>query len=159
MMAVDSAQANSISVRIGSKLSEAFERAEESIRERAYQIFLGRGPEDGDSITDWLAARMEVLAPIDLLVKEQKRNVVVESNLKGFSPQEIEVEVGRDALKVYGLHYESAGGTKPGSAQSTSSAAHFYQSVPLPCDVDIDNSQATLLKNGKLKITLPKKNG
>jgi HSP20 family molecular chaperone IbpA len=29
--------------------------------------------------------------------------------------------------------------------------------IPLPCEVDIDGSQATLLKNGKLRIKLPKK--
>lgn len=159
MAPVNSPQAKPTPVRIGSKLSAAFERMEERIRERAYQIFQGRAPGEGDSITDWLDAQMQVLAPIDLVVKEQKKNVVVEGNLKGFSPKEIEVEVGADDLKVFGLHTESTTGKKRGVTQSSSKTAHFYQDVPLPCEVDIDGSQAILLKNGKLKITLPKKAG
>ena len=156
MMAVDSSQESSNPVRIGSKLSATFERMEEKIRERAYQIFQRRAPEKGDSLTDWLDAQMQVLAPIDLVVKNQKKNVVVEGDLKGFSPKEIEVEVGANDLKVFGLHTESTTGKKRGATQSSSSSVHFYQAVALPCEVSMDGSEAKLLKNGKLKITLPK---
>ena len=159
MASVDSPQENSASVRIGSKLSAAFERMEERIRERAYQIFQERAPGEGDSMTDWLDAQMQVLAPIDLVVNEQKNNVVIEGNLKGFSPKEIEVEVGTEDLKVFGLHAESTTGKKRGATQSSSKTVHFYQAITLPCEVDIDGSQATLLKNGKLRIKLPKKAG
>lgn len=159
MASVDSPQENPTSVRIGSKLSAAFERMEERIRERAYQIFQARAPGEGDSMTDWLDAQMQVLAPIDLVVTEQKKNVLVEGNLKGFSPKEIEVEVGTEDLKVFGLHTESTTGKKRGATQSSSKTVHFYQDIPLPCEVDIDGSQATLLKNGKLRIKLPKKAG
>ena len=108
-------------------------------------------------MTDWLDAQMQVLAPIDLVVSEQKKNVVVEGNLKGFSPKEIEVEIGAEDLKVFGLHTESTTRKKRGATQSSSKTVHFYQAIPLPCEVDIDGSQATLLKNGKLRIKLPKK--
>lgn len=156
MGSANSPQENSTPIRIGRKLSTAFERVEEKIRERAYQIFKRRAPNEGDSLTDWLDAQLQVLAPVDLVVKEQKKNVVVEGNLKGFSPKEIEVEVGANDLKVFGLHTESTTGKKRGSTQSSSRTVHFYQAVPLPCEVDMDGSQAKLLKNGKLKITLPK---
>ena len=156
MGSVDSPRDSSTRIRIGSKLSKAFERMEEKIRERAYQIFKGRAPSEGDSMTDWLEARLQVLAPIDLVVKDQKKNVVVEGNLKEFSPKEIEVEVGANDLRVFGLHTESTTGKKRGSTQSSSRTVYFYQAVPLPCEVDMDGSQAKLLKNGKLKITLPK---
>ncbi len=157
MASVNSQQANPTPVRIGNKLSAAFEQIEERIQERAYQIFQKRAPDEGDSMTDWLDAQMQVLAPIDLVVNEQKKNVVVEGNLKGFSPKEIEVEIGAEDLKVFGLHTESTTGKKRGATQSSSKTVHFYQAIPLPCEVDIDGSQATLLKNGKLRIKLPKK--
>ena len=156
MGSVSFSQANSTPVRIGSKLSTAFDRMEEKIRERAYQIFQRRAPDEGDSMTDWLDAQMQVLAPIDFIVKDQKKNVVVEGNLKGFSPKQIEVEVGANDLKVFGLHTESTTEKKRGATQSSSNTVHFYQAVTLPCEVNMDGSQATLLKNGKLKITLPK---
>ena len=34
---------------------------------------------------------------------------------------------------------------------------HFYQSTTLPCAVDLDAAEAQMFKNGKLKVTLPKK--
>ena len=156
MGSVNFPQASSTPVRIGSKFSTAFDRMEEEIRERAYQIFQRRALDEGDSMTDWLDAQMQVLAPIDLKVKEQKKNVVVEGNLKGFSPKQIEVEVGANDLKVFGLHAESTTEKKRGATQSSSRTVHFYQAVTLPCEVSMDGSQATLLKNGKLRITLPK---
>jgi HSP20 family molecular chaperone IbpA len=156
MGSVNFPQASSSPVRIGSKLGAAFERMEEKIRERAYQIFQKRAPDEGDSVTDWLDAQMQVLTPINLIVKDQKKNVVVEGNLKGFIPKEIEVEVGANDLKVIGLHTESTTGKKRGATQSSSKTVHFYQAVTLPCEVNKDGSQATLLKNGKLRITLPK---
>ena len=156
MASVNSQQANPTPVSIGNKLGATFEQIEKRIQERAYQIFQKRAPDEGDSMTDWLDAQMQVLAPIDLVVNEQKKNVVVEGNLKGFSPKEIEVEVGANDLKVFGLHTESTTEKKRGATQSSSKTVHFYQAVTLPCEVNMDGSQATLLKNGKLKITLPK---
>jgi len=144
-------------VRVGGKLSSAFERVEARIRELAYQLFLGREPDEGDSVTDWLAAQMQVLTPIDLGVKGQKKNVVAEAVLKGFTPDEIEVEVSADGLKVFGSHTKSSTGKKRGKTMSSEETVYFFQAVPLPCEVDVGTSAATLLKNGKLKITLPKK--
>ncbi len=157
MASRSSTQPDSTVVRIGSKLGAAFEGLEASIRELAYQIFLGREPGAGDSMTDWLDAQMQVLTPIKLVVKNQKKNVVVEAILEGFTPKEVEVEVSAGRLKVFGSHTESKTGKKLGETRSTSETTHFFQAVPLPCEVDVDGSEATLLKNGKLKITLPKK--
>jgi HSP20 family molecular chaperone IbpA len=130
---------------------------EERIRERAYQIFLARAPGEGDSMTDWLEAQVQLLTPIELVVKEQKKNIVVEGKLEGFSPEEVEVEVAAGELKVFGRHTESTRGEKRGTTRSSLKTMQFYQAVPLPCEVDMDGGKATLLKNGKLKITLPKK--
>jgi HSP20 family molecular chaperone IbpA len=156
MAASNSNQEISNPIRVGRKFSAAFDRLEERVRERAYQIFLGRESGEGDSITDWLEAQLQVLAPVELVVKEQKKNVVVEGNLKGFKPKDIEIEVGPGELKVFGSHVETKTSRKGGETRSSSQKAHFYQIVPLPCDVDADACQAKLLKNGKFKITLPK---
>ncbi len=157
MQSVNPPQASSTPVHLRSKLSAAYERVEKQIRERAYQIFQKRAPTEGNSMTDWLDAQMQVLVPIDVAVKDQKKNVVVEANLKGFKPKEIEVEVGSRDLKVFGLHTELTTGKKGRATQSSSRTVHLYQAVPLPCEVNMDGSKATMLKNGKLKITLPKK--
>ena len=144
-------------IRVGDKLSEAFDQLQDEIRERAYHIFLNRDPDRGDSMADWLDAQLEVLTPIELEVKEQKKNIVVEGNLKGFSPAEIEIEVEGGNLKVFGSHNESSSKEKDSATESISESISFYQSVYLPAAVDLDESHAKLFKNGKLKVTLPKK--
>ncbi len=157
MTSARSPQPDSSPVRIVSKLSDAFERLEGRIRDRAYHIFKSRGCDDRDPEADWLEAQMEVLTPVELVLKEQKKNLVVEGNLKGFTPQEIELEVGARDLRVFGSHTASSSGKKSGATESFSETRHFFQSIPLPCEVDVDNSTAKLLKNGKLVVTLPKK--
>ena len=150
-------QQDSTPVRIGNRLSETFDQVEERIRDLAYQIFRGRDTDAGNSMTDWLEAQMQVLTPVELVVKDQKKNLVVEGNLKGFTPKEIEIDVGGGQLRVFGTHTESKKSGKGGSSQTSSESAYFFQAVPLPCPVDEAKSQARLLKNGKLTITLPKK--
>jgi HSP20 family protein len=144
-------------IRVGAKLGEAFEQLQDKIRERAYHLSLNRDSDRGDSMTDWLHAQSEVLTPVELEVKEQKKNIVVEANLKGFSPAEIEIEVEGDVLRVFGSHSESSSEEKDGATESVSESVYFFQSVHLPAAVDLDASHARLFKNGKLKVTLPKK--
>lgn len=157
MASPNAPQTDSTVVSIGTRLGEAFDTAEARIRELAYQLFLGRDPNEGDALTDWFDAQMRVLTPIDLQVKDQKKNVVAEAMLTGFSPEEIEVEVSEAGLKVFGSHTQSTSEKKKGKTSSSSETVYFYQAVPLPCEVDVAASEATLLKNGKLKIILPKK--
>ena len=157
MVSPNSAQTDSTAVSIGTRLGETFDKAEARIRELAYQLFLGRDPDAGDAVTDWFDAQMQVLTPIDLQLKDQKKNVVAEAMLTGFSPEEIEVEVSEAGLKVFGSHTQSTTEKKKGNTSSSSETVYFYQVVPLPCEVVVAASEATLLKNGKLKIILPKK--
>lgn len=144
-------------VRIVQQLGEAFDKARERVRERAYQIFSERNPDQGDSITDWLNAQAQVLTPIELVVKEQKKALVVEANLAGFDPAEVELEIAGDELRIFGSHRESKSSNKGGVRSTTSESSHFFQSLPIPCAVEADECTATLQKNGKLKITLPRR--
>ncbi|MEE4146018.1 MAG: Hsp20 family protein [Halieaceae bacterium] len=157
MATAPSTQSDSSPLRIVGKLGDAFDRMEGRIRERAYQIFKARGNGHRDPVADWLQAQLEVLTPVELVLKEQKKNVLVEGSLKGFTPEEIEVEVGAEDLRVFGSHRESGTGKKSGATESFAETRHFFQAIPLPCEVDADKCTAKLLKNGKLVVTLPKK--
>jgi HSP20 family molecular chaperone IbpA len=143
-------------IHLGGGLSEAFNQLQEKIRERAYHIFLHRDEDAGNSTADWLRAQSELLTSIELEVKEQKKNLVAECNLKGFSPEEIEIEVENGVLKVFGSHKESSSEEKEGATTSRSESVYFFQSAQLPAKVNLDESHAKLFKNGKLKVTLPK---
>ena len=110
-------------------------------------------------MADWLQAQSEVLRPIELAIKEQKHNVVAECDLKGFSPEEIEIEVQNGVLKIFGSHGESSTRKKGKATESRSENVYFFQSAQLPVEVNLDESHAKLFKNGKLKVTLPKSGG
>ena len=144
-------------VRISDKFSEAFSRFQDQIRERAYHLSLERKPGEKNSLADWLAAQKELSKPIKLKTTEQKKNLVVEGELKGFSPDEIEVEVVDNRLQVFGSHIEVGKSNKSKGVGTTSHTVTFFESLPLPADVDPDKGHAKLFKNGKLKVTLPKK--
>ncbi len=159
MAANKPSESPSTAISIVNRLSEAFARVQEKIRERAYLNFLDRDPDQATSVDDWLKAQWEVLTPVNLIVKEQKKNVVVEADLKGFSPKEIEVEVGDLELKVFGSHRESAKSRKGDALSASSEEVYFYESIQLPCAVEAKGSEAVLFKNGKLKVTLPKSAG
>lgn len=144
-------------IHISNRLSEAFSQFQEQVRERAYQLSLLRDPAQGSPMTDWLAAQAELSELVHLEVKEQKKNTVVELTLRDFAPQEIEIEVAGNVLQIFGSHSETTRQQKSDVASSSSKTQSFFQSVPLNAPVDVDHSHAKLLKNGKLKVVLPKK--
>ena len=144
-------------IHINNRLSEAFSKFQEQVRERAYQLSLLRDPAQGSPMADWLEAQAELSELVHLEVKEQKKNTIVELTLKDFTPQEIEIEVAGNVLQIFGSHNVTSSQKKSGVASSTSRTQSFFQSVPLNAPVDVDQGHAKLLKNGKLKVVLPKK--
>jgi len=144
-------------IRLSDKFGEAFRQFQENIRERAYQLSLIRDPAQGNPMADWLEAQAELSETVHLEVKEQKKNTVVEVGLKDFAPEEIEIEVAGNVLQIFGSHSETTGQKKSHVERSTTKTQTFFQSVPLHAPVDLDHSHATLMKNGKLRVVLQKK--
>lgn len=144
-------------ISIGKSLSYSFERMQENIRERAYHLFAKRSPESGDAESDWLYAQQEILAPVNLELSEQKKNIVVSCDLTGFKPGEVEIEVEGDTLKILGSHRESRSQDSRDGALSECRSIFFFHTVQLPCAVDVDKASAEMQKNEHLKVKLPKK--
>lgn len=143
-------------VRIGQSISDTFERLENRIRDRAYSIFENRNPEDGDSLSDWFQAQSEVLSDVDLELTENKTNYSIEGVLKGFEPNDIEVEVDEQRVTISGEHRQQKSSKKKGVESSSSESIRFMRSLALPGDVNLDEVDAKLHKNGKFKLKLPK---
>lgn len=144
-------------VHITDTFSEAFNKFQDEIRERAYHLSLLREPGEQNSIANWLDAQSELSTPIHLKMTEQKKNFIVEGELKAFSSDEIEVQVAGNLLQVFGSHVETKRRKAKEGGSTTSNTVTFFQSLPLPAAVDSDKIHAKLFKNGKLKVTLPKK--
>lgn len=144
-------------VHVHDSISNNFHKIEDMIRERAYYNFLNRDLFDGDSLTDWLQARSEILSDVDLQLKDNKKNIVVEGGVKGYTPEEIDIEVCDDELRISGSHKETSTSKENGKTESISKTKYFYQSIQLPAAVNEDKIQVKSTKSGTLKLTLPKK--
>lgn len=143
-------------VHLRESLTNNFQKIQNMIRERAYHNFLNRSIYGGDSLTDWLQAKSEILSEIDLKLKDQKNNILVEGDVKGYTPEEIEIEVCDGELRVSGSHMETTTSKTDGKTESKSQRRYFYQSFSLPTGVNEDKIQVKLSKSGALKLTLPK---
>lgn len=143
-------------VRLTRTFSDAFRRFQDQIREKAYHLSQRRTPGQEDAMADWLEAQAELSSPVQLELKEQKKNFVVEGKLDGFSRDNIEVEITDTELQVFASHSESHKRKKSEGGGTTAEKHCFFQSIALPAAVDIDECDAKLFKNGKLKIRLPK---
>lgn len=155
----ESKASDSSSVAIVRQLGPAFDRLRDRIRHRAYQLFLDRADGRSDPEADWLAAESEFMMPVPVVFREHRKHLVLEADLKGFSREDIEVQVEDGNLAIFGTHRETLPGGKGKKAReqaSVESVVGFYRSVPLPGGIDPGGIHAKLFKNGKLKITLPK---
>lgn len=147
-------------VSLGVRPGRAYQKLQERIRERAYQRFLDRDGLEGDPEADWLAAEAELLSPVAVTIREQKKNLVVEAQLGGFSREEIEVQLAGNTLILLGAHQEPERADDRNRRRRKTPPPDyisFYHALTLPAEVDADGARAKLQKNGKLKVTLPRR--
>jgi len=90
-------------------------------------------------------------------VSETEDAIHVETDLPGFKPEEVEIEVNDNYLTISGSHSEEkkeeGNGRKYHRIERRSGT--FSRSVLLPCGVN-EKSVDAQLKEGVLKVTLPK---
>ncbi|MCP4078192.1 MAG: Hsp20/alpha crystallin family protein [Gammaproteobacteria bacterium] len=132
-----------------------FDHIQNIIRERANRIFHDRKPDQGNDISDWLSAESEVLADIHLTLQDDEDQVLIEGNMKGFLPKEIEVKANDGLFQISGTHSEKSNIKKKGSSTTTSQQINFCKSFSLPGSVDTDKMKVKL-KNGLFKASIPK---
>ncbi len=132
-----------------------FDHIQKMIRDRAYHIFHNRAPDQGDEISDWLNAESELLTDIDLTLQDDKDQVVIRGNLKGFRPKEIEVRVKDGLFQITGVHAEENSSTKKGETKITTQQVNFCRLFNLPDSVDADKMEVKI-KSGKFTARIPK---
>ncbi len=90
-------------------------------------------------------------------ISETDRTVEVVTDVPGYKPDEIHVEIGEGRLTISGQHQEEKSGEESGRKYHhvERRRGQFSRSVSLPCLVKEDKVQAEL-KDGVLSIILPK---
>lgn len=132
-----------------------FDHIQEMIRDHANRIFHNRAPDQGDEISDWLSAESEILTNIDLTLQDDKDHVVIEGNIKGFLPKEIEIKAKDGLFQISGMHTEESSSKKKGASKTTSQQVTFCRSFSLPDSVETDKMEVKL-KSGQFTARIPK---
>jgi HSP20 family protein len=85
-------------------------------------------------------------------------NFVIESTIAGVDPENLDVNITPESVTIKGKRDKFTSKSKAGEYLVQECFwGRFSRSIILPQEVDPDKSQATI-KNGVLKITLPKAN-
>jgi len=136
-------------------LDEVFER----IRQRAFELFAGRGFKDGDDLGDWIAAEHELCWPATELL-EHDGGYVLKVALPGFEPGQVSVTATPRELIVHAsAKTERREGTERAKA-GTILWSEFrnddvYRRIEFSDAIDLSRVSANLA-NGLLKIVAAK---
>ena len=132
-----------------------FDHIQDIIRERADRIFHERSPDQGDDISDWLSAESEILTDVNLTLQDEKDQVVIEGNMKGFLLKEIEVKAKDGLFQITGTHTEKSSSKEKGVTKKTLQQVNFCRSFNLPDSVETDKMKVNL-KSGQFTAIIPK---
>jgi len=136
-------------------LFNRMEEIQQQIAHRAYELFEERGREDGHDNEDWLRAESELLSPVSTEIVDTGDQLRVSAEVAGFSEKDIEISAVPGRLFISGKKELSTDPKTEGTQQAEHRLMMFFTALDLPANVDAQNVKATL-KNGALKITLPK---
>lgn len=88
-------------------------------------------------------------------ISEDNGNVVVEAELPGVDPKDIDVEVKENMVKVEAKVEEKKEEKKKGYYRQEMSSGYYKRIIPLPVDV-VESKADASYENGVLKIVIPK---
>jgi len=89
-------------------------------------------------------------------VRETDKEVLVEAELPGIDPKEVQVEIENDALHVRGERTHEEERKRGGYVHTERYYGRFERYLPLPDSIDKDKVEAAY-KNGVLKIKIAKR--
>ena len=134
---------------------DELEKFADRVRVRAYNLFRGRGFDEGYDLDDWLTAEREIGWPAAQLVEEDDEFEVTIA-LAGFDPDEIVITATPDELIVKAAHEETKTDDKDARVHFSEFQSNVvYRNITLPSPIVVDKVEATL-KRGMLEIEAPK---
>ncbi len=86
---------------------------------------------------------------------EQDNNLVIEAQLPGFSPDDVDVSIEEGAVKISGSKKVAKEDKDKRYYIKEITMQAFSRTIPLPKEVDVKKAEASF-KDGVLVITLPK---
>ena len=126
-----------------------------TLARRAYELFDGRGRQDGHDLEDWLRAESELLSPTPVEISEAGDQVIVRADVPGFRDQDLELRVEPHRLIISGKREEIRDQKKQKILYSERRSDEVCRVIDLAEEIDSDKVKATL-QDGTLEVTLLK---
>jgi HSP20 family protein len=99
------------------------------------------------------AGQANFMPAIDMY--EEKDSIVVETQLAGLDPENVDISIENDILTVKGEQEKKTEVEDKNYYRKEIQRGKFYRSIPLPMKVD-GNAAIANVADGVLKITIPK---
>lgn len=88
-------------------------------------------------------------------IKETDSNLIIQVQVPGIEPKDLDIHVAKDAVSIAGEHEEQKVHYEKGIYRSEFNYGHFQRIIPLPMSVEYNNVKAEI-HNGLLTLSLPK---
>lgn len=96
--------------------------------------------------------------PLDISESEDRQQYILEANVAGFKPEEIQVTSSGDTITIHAAKKEEAKTERAGYVRRERSVGEMSRTVTLPSHIDADKIQATC-EQGVLTLRIPKAEG
>ncbi len=88
-------------------------------------------------------------------IKETDSNIILQAQVPGIEPKDLDIHVTKDAVSISGEHEEQKVHYEKGIYRTEFEYGHFQRIIPLPMCVEYNNVKAEI-HNGLLTLSLPK---
>lgn len=126
-----------------------------NLARRAYELFDGRGRQDGHDLEDWFRAETELLNPTPVEISEADDQVIVRADVPGFRDKDIQVRVEPHRLIISGKREQVHDQKNRKALYSERMSDEVCRVIELSEEIDSDKVRATL-QDGTLEVMLPK---
>jgi HSP20 family protein len=127
----------------------------DTLARQAYELFDGRGRQDGRDLEDWFRAESELLRPMPVEVSETDDELVVRADVPGFRDKDIEVRVAPHRLIISGKREQIHDQNKRKTLYTEKKSDEVFRTVDLSEEIDPDKVRA-MQQDGTLEVVLPK---
>lgn len=103
---------------------------------------------------DFFSGGNEVLKKPRMDIYEEEGNLVAEAELPGIEPEDVDINVTEDTLRIKAKHEQEKEKEEKGYYKKELSRGFFKRTVPLPVKVKNEEAEASY-EDGVLKITVP----
>ncbi len=128
----------------------------DSIARRAFELSKAKGRGRNRAIDNWIRAERELFRPAYFHVAESQDRLRLEVDVHGFTPRELEVDLGPRLITVIGKHGDLEKQAKTGRGAAQRRDLPLLGSLKLPTEIDTEQATAYVNDKGVLQVDVRK---